>query len=137
MAKIYRKSDRIKIKIDDITLTVSPLSTHEKNEIQALMVSGQSRGDVSKITAGIQLAMKYGIKGISGVTDINDNDYQLDFIDGMLSDECVDDLLNMDLSKSIINVCSNLIAGFSSKMVDENGDKLEGVEVVNPVEKKS
>ena len=141
MAKIYRSTDRVKIKITDddgsnpIIVTVAPLTHHQKTEIQNMMLGGKSRGDLTSITKGIELSIKYSVKGVEGLTDMHGNDYKPSMEGDILSDESVSDLLNMDLSNKLIMVCSNLTSGFTSKFKDEKGTDLLGVEIVQAEKK--
>ncbi len=43
MARIYRLSDRITVKVDDLIFKLAPLSTHQKTEIQQAMLVGRSK----------------------------------------------------------------------------------------------
>lgn len=130
MAKIYRRSDKLKIKIDDITIEVSPLSVDQKSEIQELMVKGRVKGDVKAVNQGLTLILKYGLKGISGVETQDGTAYVLKFEDGKLDDECISDLMNMEVSEKIALVCTTLVNKIPKEFTDTNGNKLEGVEFV-------
>lgn len=55
MSVIYRKNDRIKVRVDGLTLTISPLSYKEKCEIQAEV----SKGDLTSAMNGSKMAVKY------------------------------------------------------------------------------
>lgn len=138
MAKIYRRSDKLKIKIDDITIEVSPLSVDQKSEIQELMVKGRVKGDVRAVNQGLSLILKYGLKGISGVETHNGEAYALKFENGELIDECISDLMNMEVSEKIALVCTALVNKIPKEFTDTNGNKLEGVEFIkeNSEEKK-
>jgi hypothetical protein len=129
MAKIYRRTDRIKIKIDDVTVTVSPLSSHEKAEIQSEMIKFV-KGDVKAGQHGICLSLKYAVKDIEGIEDSNGSNYSLKFENGYLSDECVDDLLNMEITGKLSQVCASLSNGVPTEFRDREGNNLAGVEFV-------
>ncbi len=127
MAVVHRKSDKIKVKIEDIILTISPLSQHDKNEIQGLLVGG----NVNSVMAGASLALKCSIKGVDGIQDVEGNDYKLDFEEGKLSDECLDDLMNLEFQDKIASVCLSLIGGIPKDFTNaETGEVLEGVRII-------
>jgi hypothetical protein len=129
MARIYRKSDRIKIKIDDVTVTVSPLSAHEKAEIQKEMMA-YLKGNIKSGQEGVILSLKYAVKDIEGVLDLDDKPYALKFESGYLTNDCVDDLLNMEITSKLAQVCGTLANGIPKDIVDKDGNKLEGVEII-------
>jgi hypothetical protein len=129
MARIYKRTDRIPVKIDDVVITLAPLSLSEKTDIQQAMLAGRANGNLKEATRGIQLALKYGIKGISGVED-SDGPYVLQFEGEHLTDACVDDLLNMEITNKLALVCMSLAVGVPTEFTDENKQPLAGVEIV-------
>lgn len=142
MARIYRKSDRIKVKIgtgdDAVTLSLSPLSQHEKLEVQSLMFESRLQGKASSAVEGVAKAIKYAVKGMDGVIDSDEKPYELQFENGVLTDECVQDILNMELAGKIMFVCSALTSGVPSKFLDNKGEPLPDVEILtSKTEKKS
>ncbi len=132
MAKIYKRTDRIVVKIDDITVKLSPLSLDQKTEIQQAMLVGSSKGNIKELTRGISLSIKYALKGMEGVVDSDGNPYTLHFENEILSDSCVEDLMNLEVTKKLYTVCSTLANGIPAKFVDEDGKPIEGVELVKP-----
>jgi hypothetical protein len=131
MARIYRRTDRIKVKVDDITVSLAPLSAHQKAEITQLMVDGRLKTDVKKTTEAIMLAIKYSMKSVEGIMDADNKPYALQFEGDALTQDCLDDLLNMELSEKLQRICSNLSQGVPNKFTDERGNPIEGVEVVS------
>lgn len=125
MGKVYRLTDRIKIKIDDIIVTISPLSIHQKTEIQSAMWKGRTEKNFEEATKGVMLSIKYAVKGISGLTDLSGQEYKLEFQDGVLSDQSLDDVFNLGLTDKLSMVCASLIKGIPSEF------NIEGVEFVS------
>jgi uncharacterized protein YfkK (UPF0435 family) len=130
MARIYRKTDRIAVKIDDISIKLAPLSIHQKVEIQNAMVLGRINGDLSEQMRGIALSLKYSVKGVEGLQDSDGNPYQLKFEGENLSDESVDDLMNIEISKKLTLVCAGILNGIPDEFSDQYGNKIEGVELI-------
>lgn len=120
MAKIYKKSDKIRIQIgtgdDAVILTVSPLGQHEKTEVQQMM--GKSKGNVAESTKAIAYAMKHAIKAVEGLEDAQGAKYQLTMEGNILTDECVSDLLNMEFSGEVMIICSTLTNGVPKKFIN-------------------
>lgn len=131
MARIYRLTDRIKVKIEDVTVTVRPLTKDEKAEIQQSVIRGRAKGDFKEATQGIVLALKYAVKGIEGIVDSDDKPYQLQYDENKnLTDDCVSDLLNMQHTNKLTMVCIALANKIPDEFTDESGQKIEGVEIL-------
>jgi len=132
MARIYKRSDRIPVKIDDITVRLSPLSVSEKTEIQQAMLNGRAKSDLKELTRGISLAIKYSVKSVDGVVDSDGNPYKLEFDGDGLSQDSIDELMNMELTKKLSMVCAAMVSGVPKEFVDNDGNPLDGVEFINP-----
>lgn len=127
--KIYKPSDRIAIKIDDVTVKVSPLTYEQKSEVQEYML-GAANGDFKAGMDGAKLAIKYAIKGIKGVTLADGSKYELEMDNDVLSEECVGDLINSEINSKLTIICCGLLTGVNKNFVDPNtGKKLEGVSI--------
>jgi hypothetical protein len=129
--RIYKRSDRIPIKIGDIKLTIAPLTVDQKTEIQQAMLNGRVKGDIKEATRGVVLSIKYAVKGVEGIEGADGSPYALQFDDSKnLTDECVDDLLNVGMNKQLTMVCASLANGVPDQFTDEKGERLEGVEIL-------
>lgn len=137
MSIIYRTTDRIPIKIHDITVKISPLSMQQKNEILALMIEGQKANDMVKLSQATMLALRFSLKSVEGIQDAEGNEYNLEFENGILTEQCTDDMLNMNQSAALTQVCAAIINGVPSQFVDGKGQPLEGVSFVQDTKKKS
>ncbi len=139
---IMRTSDRLKVKIDDITLIVSSLTYHQKIEVQSCglaSIGNKSPSDTPQIDVNrmMRLCLKFCIKGIDGINTLDGDKYTLDFEDDKktkLSDECVEELLSMPItSQKIIVTLMALMAGLpkNGEIIDpETNKKLQGVEIL-------
>ncbi len=88
MAKIYRLSDKIRLAVDDLTITISPLSIHQKAAIEDAARDGSAKG----LMQASALAIKYAVKSIDGLEDSDGKPYGLNFDeDGTLSEDIVND----------------------------------------------
>lgn len=132
MAIIYKPSDRIKVKIDDVTFKVSPLTREHKLDV--LRTTFNSEGDsYSNLEEMTFKLIKYTIKEVvKGIQNIDGSNYELILDNEILSDECANDLLNMAIGEKIRTVAQSLTNGIPDKFIDpETGDKLKGVEIVS------
>lgn len=125
MAKIYRMSDRIRLKIDDIEVTIGPLSIHQKASVEEVASS-------AGLLKATMEAMRYAIKDIKGLKDSEGKEYELEKDDdGYLSETTLDEICNIEQSFKLSSVCLNLINAIPDEFVDPNtGQKLEGVEFI-------
>lgn len=124
MAKIYKTTDRIAIKIDDVTIKVAPLSLSQKADVTALMMQGQKDADYLKLNQAVLKAVSYSLKSVEGLKDSNDEDYKIKFDEqGFVSEDSLNDLSNCAVAEKILKVSSQLINGVPSDF------KIEGVEV--------
>lgn len=133
--RIYKTSSKIEVKIEDISIFVSPLSYHQKMELQGLMVKA-ANGDMNAAMEAVVKALKMSVKDLKGVLILddqgNDVEYKLEFNGEELSEECVNDLLNMPISNKISTICTSLLAGVPDKIIGPDGEPLEGVSIVRP-----
>ncbi len=134
MAKIFRKSDRIKVKIGEgdegIVLFLAPLSQHQKVTIQSMLLKANSSRDASKANEGVAKAIKSSIKKMEGVKDSDGNEYQLKFENDELTEDCVDDIMNMSLSGKVMMVCTGMVNGVPTEFKDQDGNKVVDVEIL-------
>src|ERR1044072_2448134 len=131
MVRIYKRTDRIAVKIGDITVRLAPLSLDQKTQIQQALLAGSRDGDLKELTRGISLNIKYAVKGVEGLVNSDDQPYQLQFENDELTDECVSDLMNMELGQKLTLVCAQFAKGVPKSFKDEKGNPLDGVELVN------
>lgn len=126
--RIYKVSDRVPVKIDDIEVKISPLTFQQKANVQAELLKAQD-GNPLAVMAATRLALKYAVKEISGVENEDGSPYQVELENGELSEESVDNLLNLDPSQRIELVCMTLLQGRPSVPVDAEGKPLKGIKI--------
>lgn len=126
MAIVYRRKDKIKVKVGDIEIKISPLGHHDKNKIQSLLVSG----NVDSLMEGATLALRCGLKDVKGLKLSDGSDYELEFEDNVLSDDSLDDMMNLECQGKLISICLGLIDGIPNEFKDNNGNALDGVKII-------
>lgn len=124
MSIIYKTTDRIPVKISDITVFISPLTYAQKEEIQNAFMQ-------NKVFEASRLAIKYAVKKLDGVSLSDGSSYTLELENGALTDGCVDDLLNMSQSQKLAMVCSTLVGSIPTQILDDRGNPVEGVEILH------
>jgi hypothetical protein len=116
MAKIYRLKDRIPVQIDDIVFLVSTLTYEQKEEIQMILFNA-SRDPLAAVRAS-RLAIKYAVKGVRGIEDQDGNPYELSFENGVLTNETIDELFNLEETTKLAVVCSTLLNGIPREIMN-------------------
>ena len=130
MARIYKTTDRIKVKIDDITVTLAPLEFNQKQEGQAMILRGQKQEDEHAITKGVIQFIKWSLKDIEGVEDSEGIPYKIKFHNNEVSDESISDLMNLEIHPKLMQVCSSLAITIPQVFLDQKGKPLKGVELL-------
>ena len=128
MATILRMTDRINLKIDEVTFIIAPLSYQRKQELASCtkIVNGEEHFDLLKSQA---LYIKYSLKDVKGITDVDGKDYELQFEGDCLTDDCVSEILSLE-QREKLNIASwQLLNGLNDLKDPVTGDKLEGVEL--------
>lgn len=138
MATIYRLSDRLKYQVKDIIVTISPIAFAAKSEIQKLLVQSTQTGDVTLINEAVLKMMKYCIKDIEGVTLMCGSPYVITLdSDGRISDQSVEDLLNMEHSTELASICAHMVRGTGGAVIiDAKGKIIKGVKLITKPAKK-
>ncbi len=127
MTIVYRKNDVIKVKVHDIEVHLNPLTHHQKNKIQSLLVSG----NVDSLMAGATMAIKCAIKDVKGLTLPDGSEYRLSFENGQVTDESLDDLMNLQCQGELSSVCIQLVNGIPDDFINnETGEVLPGVKIL-------
>ena len=132
MSIAYSIHDRIPVKIDSIEVKVSPLSYIQKAELQSEMISASS-GDMKAIMSAAFKAIKYAVKEVKGIKKRDGEDFVLEFDGIVLSDYCVNSILNMEQTSKLTSVCAALLDGIPREITDPRTNlPLEGVEFNTP-----
>ena len=78
------------------------------------------------------LAVKYTVKEIKGVIDSGGEEYQLEFAGDVLSDDCVNDLLNLEICSEIGIAALNFLNGVPTKIRDQFQQEISGITLSLP-----
>lgn len=129
---LYKVTDRVEVKIEGITFKISPLSQAQKNELQGHMMKAVN-GDMEEAMISVRKSLSFCLKDMKGVEYYDGDEkreYSLQFEDGNLTAECLDDLLNLPISQKISTVCAAFLQGVPSEIVDKDGKEIEGISIV-------
>ena len=133
--KILRTTDRITVKIDDVTLKLAPMNFEQKSEVQGLMMEA-SKGNTQAGIVGAKLAVKYSVKDMKGIETVDGDEYSLNFENDILTEECVNDLINSEMNERLMITCCSLLQGIKQDIINPVTQKpLEGVTLLKNVKR--
>lgn len=126
MSVVYRVNDTFELKVGKIVFSLSPLGYKVKADMQSSVLAGKPMDAAVK-------ALKNSIKDVKGLKLPDGSDYELSFEpNGEVSDNCIDDLLNIPEAAKLNVIAISLINGMpQGEFVDaETGKPMEGVSFV-------
>lgn len=109
--KIKKTTDKIKLEIDEITVFFSPLTYSQKQEVLTIMNKAHKDNDLMSLNDGITLALRYSLKEIKGLTEEDGSTYQLKIQDGTVTEDCINDILNLSVSSKMQQIAGKLLNG--------------------------
>ena len=132
--KILKTSDRVRVKVGDIALTLAPLKQSQKVEMAGLtkVIDGKETADLN---AMMSYLVKHSVKGVEGVLDGSEAPLELEFDhDGSLSEDSHTDVMFV-ISKAKAFFDPMFKVGGNEMPSDKvkswaTGEEIEGVEVL-------
>jgi hypothetical protein len=126
----YRPSDLVKIKIGEAVFHISPLKYGQKTEILALTQPNQGTLFTDVAQASYKL-VKYCVKRVENIVYQDGSALQVQIIDGVLTDESAEELLNISIAGDLIVVCQSMLNGVPDKILNpQTGKPLSNVKVM-------
>jgi hypothetical protein len=129
---VRKTTQSVPVEIDGVTFMFRPLSMAEKTE---LMSSLDRDNSPSALLAWTKSVIARSLRDIRGLTNEDGTDYRATFDGGMLSNESMDDLLNLPIADKIM-----LVGGLFIKGVPQDGQLIHpqtGEPIAGIVVKKS
>ena len=128
--RILKTTDKVTFTCGDISVTASPLSYAKKSEVAAFYKPGKDGALEADSAAVSAFLVSHSVKGITGVKNMDDSDYELSFkADGSLSDESLDVVMTALTATRAVLVPVLKVAQQQLPTITnpENGEVLEGV----------
>ena len=130
---VFRPTDRITLKIGELTLKLAPLTFRQKAKLMSF--TRNSGGE--ETTNGLEMifqAIKYFIKDVDGLVDCEGNAIAVELDDnGELKEEYADMLLSADESPTLIQALTSFMVKISKDLTNpDTGEKIEGAQVFYP-----
>jgi len=128
MAKILKVSDRVNLRVGEITFTLSPLNYLQKQELAECtrMVGGEEVFDLLKAQV---YYIKHSLKDIDGVEDFSGDRYELEFENDCLTDNCVSEILCLEEKEKLTIAAWQILNGIKDLVDPVSGKKLAGVKL--------
>ncbi len=127
MTTIYLPGDKVPLKIDDLTVYVHQLTMAQR---AAIIEKLSEKDNPQASLEATKLALKYGVREITGVERTDGSPFSVVLHEGSLSDDSVEALLYLPCTGKIQLACFALLAGISNPLVDAAGKPIPGVEVI-------
>lgn len=126
MPKVLRMTDRCSLTIKDVVFIWGPLSEKQRIEIRTAtkIRNGQ---EVTDVYLANSLLLKYTLKEIKGLKDFHGDDYKLELIDGVLTDDCLSEVRSIEYADQYITAAWDMMETIPDKLTDSQGNELEGV----------
>lgn len=128
--KILRLSERFKIDLEGVVITIAPLSGSQKLEMTSMVrQSDDGKFYVDKNKQELFL-IKHSVKAIEGLKDIDDKDYVLEFEGSHLTNDCAEELLSFLVNTMFTFANTQAMKGlFGEVMNPYSGEPIKGVSI--------
>ena len=128
MAKILRLTDRVSLKLGDVTFILSPLSNDRKLEIGSCTstVKGEQVFDHGRAQ---HLYIKHSLKEVRGLEEYDGSTYELEFEGECLSDDCVSEIFMLEQKEKLMVIAWQLLNGIPAKIYGTDDKILKGVKL--------
>ena len=113
---IFKTTDKVPVKIADLTFWISPLTLDQRRQINDLT---KTQGGVEKVDgfSAAEYYIKFGVKAIDGLTLADGSNYQCGYNDdGTLDDATIGDIFQLACFSQLITACTNLAAVAANKL---------------------
>lgn len=120
--------DRIKLAVGDVVFKLKPLSVYEMQAISASKKNESGTVEKQIMSEAFQY-LKHAVVGLEGVTGYDDKPYELEFVDGQLSDDCASELFSMNLGSDFLFAIQKLKLNELSMTYITDGSPLKGVKL--------
>lgn len=131
MIKVYRQTDRIKLKVHNVVFSLKPLNVFEQSKCSESLrnEAGTQQENINKT---IYYLIKYMIKDVEGIEYIDGSKIELQFDDdGTMADDSISELISMEITQELQAAIVGFVNGIPSEFSSEHVSILpvKGLEV--------
>ena len=131
--KLYKTTDRIPVKIGEITFWLSPMKWEHK--ILVANAIKTKSGDTHVTASQAKVAIKYCLKKVDGLQNHDGTELVLDMdAEGVLTDDAVEDVLLLESVPSLVTLALSWINGPTE--IDLDGVTVDFSGTVSSIKKK-
>jgi hypothetical protein len=126
---IRSKRDRVLVQVQDVEFFFAPLTMGEKTE---LMSSMGNTNDVGEMLGFTRKVISKTLKDVRGLIRPDGSEYRLEWLGDTLTEDCLDDIMNLEIGETIVTVAGLFLRGVPAEGViihPGTGKPLEGVTV--------
>lgn len=127
MTVLFRATDLIKVEMEDMIFSFSPLTMAQK---QTLFEEAQNiRENPMHALIFSKKLLKACLKKVEGIQLSDGSEYTLEFDGDFVADSCLDDLMNLERIDTIVTVAGSLLQKVPSSAIinPKTGLPIEGV----------
>jgi len=120
---------------EKVTLIFTQLNYFTRNKVSTMATSYSEGKMYLDIGLAVFFNLNYALKEVKGLANPDGSAYKLTFEEGteVLTDLCVDELLALPFSNTLIYAARDLGANIPDEITDPvTGKKIEGIEVISP-----
>ena len=128
--RILRLNERFKINLEGVTVTVAPLSGSQKLEMTSMVRQNEDgKFYVDKNRQELFL-VKHSVKEISGLKDMDDNEYLLEFEGEKLKEDCAEEVLGFLVNTMFTFANTQAMKGLFGEVINPfTQEPIKGVSV--------
>lgn len=115
---IRSKNDRVLVEISGSNPSekpaqffFKPLTIGEKTEISGRVKKGFDEGDLGGVLEFTRLVLSKTLKDVKGLERPDGSSYRLEFEGDSISEDCLDDLMNLEINERFITVAGMFLRG--------------------------
>lgn len=128
--KILRLSERFKIDLEGVIVTIAPLSGSQKLEMTSMVrQNDDGKFYIDKNKQELFL-VKHSVKEISGLKDMDDQEYSLEFNGDKLADDCAEEVLGFLVNTMFTYANTQAMKGLFGEVLNPfSGEVIKGVTI--------
>lgn len=128
MITLYLPDERIPFQVGDLTFELTQLTEGQKLNLISLLSEAEKSPEAGMKAA--KQALKYSVKGVSGIKLSDGSEFQVELENGVLTDRSASALMNLRGIGKIQALCLGFLTGFEGECVDAAGNPIPGVSLV-------
>jgi hypothetical protein len=130
--KILRLTERFKLNLDGVIVTIAPLSGSQKLEMTSMIRQGADGKHYIDKTKQEVFLVKHSVKAIEGLKDMDEADYALEFEkdSSYLTNECAEEVLSFLVNTMFTFANTQAMNGLFGEVINPfTNEPIKGVSI--------